>query len=167
MANKKGQGPLLFINQPFLRPPANKMQEVFRSKQVNFPSINEDNNNEEWKKKQVEKSEHSGDVENMKTANSDLSNKDTSALKPVQRFPTLNRVKPFKEMNVHERLEYLKNFPKALPPVLCVFYTAEQKHLGFLKEYEEDKVTIQFQNNTTQTFSAAEILNVVMIGIRR
>ena len=68
-----------------------------------------------------------------------------------------NRVKVFKEMNLIERLEYLANFPKALPPVPCVFITEEKNYQGYLVEYNDQEITIRIpnqdnRNNTSQRF---------------
>ena len=65
-----------------------------------------------------------------------------------------NRVKGFKEMNLIERLEYLANFPKALPPVPCVYYTEEKNYQGYLVEYNEQEITIRIPNQTTRNHTS-------------
>jgi hypothetical protein len=66
-----------------------------------------------------------------------------------------------------ERLEYLENFPKALPPAPCVFYTEEKNLQGYLVEYNEQDVTIRFPNQTTETISLKNLKDVMMIGIKK
>ncbi|WP_160720809.1 CotO family spore coat protein [Bacillus sp. USDA818B3_A] len=83
-----------------------------------------------------------------------------------QRSP-IKRVKPFKEMGLYERLDYLLNFPKVLPPVPCVFYTAEGNFQGYLTEYTDQHVTIRFHDQTIRTIPLEHMNNVVMIGIKR
>ncbi|PFO06229.1 hypothetical protein COJ85_07780 [Bacillus sp. AFS076308] len=79
----------------------------------------------------------------------------------------LKRVKPFKEMELLERLDYLINFPKVLPPVPCVFYTARGNFQGYLTEYTDQDVTIRFHNQTLKTIPLEQLTNVIMIGIQR
>ena len=78
-----------------------------------------------------------------------------------------NKVKSFREMNLMERVEYLDNFPKALPQVPCVFYTEEKNYQGYLAEYNEQDVTIRFPNQTTETIPFKNLKDVMMIGIKR
>ena len=80
---------------------------------------------------------------------------------------SLNRVKPFKDMGILERLDYLINFPKVLPPVPCVFYTAEENYHGFLTEYDQHQIVIQIHDQTSITIPVEELKSVMMIGIRR
>lgn len=79
----------------------------------------------------------------------------------------LKRVKPFKEMEINERLDYLLNFPKVLPPVPCNFYTNEGNYQGYLTEYDQHHVTIKFHDQTTKTFPLEELKDVMMIGIKK
>ncbi|MDR7076602.1 hypothetical protein J2Y03_001605 [Neobacillus niacini] len=80
---------------------------------------------------------------------------------------TFNRVKGFKEMNLIERLKYLANFPKAMPPVPCVFYTVEKNYQGYLVEYNEQEITIRIPNQTTETIPVQNLKDIIMIGIKR
>jgi len=90
----------------------------------------------------------------------------TAKQKGKQR-PFLKKVKPFKEMDLLERLDYLINFPKVLPPVPCVFYTARGTFQGYLTEYTDQDVTIRFHNQTSKTIPLEQLTKVMMIGIQR
>ena len=90
----------------------------------------------------------------------------TTKQKGKQR-PFLKKVKPFKEMDLLERLDYLINFPKVLPPVPCVFYTARGTFQGYLTEYTDQDVTIRFHNQTSKTIPLEQLTKVMMIGIQR
>lgn len=79
----------------------------------------------------------------------------------------MNRVKPFKEMDIQERLDYLINFPKVLPPVPCVFYTDQNNYQGYLSEYDDQQITIKLYDQTNKTIPLHELKNILMIGIKR
>lgn len=173
MTTKKGQGPLLFIHQPFARTPSNKnMQEVFTNRQKLEPF--EDEAESENKQQMIE--ENQGLVERIdlkpeKRSNNQLKlEKQTSVNTGHQqekKRTSLNRVKPFKDMDLHERLEYLINFPKVLPPVPCVFYTAQMNYQGYLSKYDDQEITVQLYDKSYKTISLDELTNILMIGIKR
>lgn len=154
MSSQKSGGPLLYIHQPFTRPPSVKMQEVFKNKQETL--LPEAEKNTIWAEEKV--SEYVPvSIEVPKTEK--IQNEQTTS--------SFNRVKSFKEMDLKERLEYLINFPKVLPPVPCVFYTADHNYQGYLIDYKEDQITIEFHDKTTKDLTVSELIDVIMIGIRK
>lgn len=163
MSNTKDQGPLFFIKQPFSRNPANyHMQEIFRSKLEAEPAMEENIRTDE-SKKNVPHAKMEKDSNGMETQIREAA----SSIPVENNRSSFNRVKPFKEMTVKERLEYLINFPKVLPPVPCVFNIDDEKHLGYLISYEDNQITIEYHNKTQRTFPVDDITNVIMIGIKR
>ncbi|WP_066368597.1 CotO family spore coat protein [Neobacillus fumarioli] len=162
MSNNRSQGPLLYIDQPFSRPPAAlNMQEVYTNKselkQSGFEQMLEPKGKRKTKK-----------GEQQEPVQMELSNQppDEAVSHQEKRHSSFKRVKPFREMNLTERLEYLLHFPKALPPVPCIFYTADQNHQGYLANFADDQVTIQFPDQTTITIPVSQLNNVMMIGIK-
>ncbi|MBS4212123.1 MULTISPECIES: CotO family spore coat protein [Neobacillus] len=165
MSNTKNQGPFFNIGQPFSRNHTNQnMQEIFRIKIDAEPEAEEEENlSTEENKKIVTNANRGAESLDAKTEKKNSA----SSIPPEHNRSAFKRVKPFKEMSVKERLEYLINFPKVLPPVPCVFYTKDEKHLGYLTSYEDNQITIQYHNKMQKTFYADEITNVIMIGIKR
>jgi hypothetical protein len=149
MTSQKSGGPLLYIHQPFTRPPSVNMQQVFKNKQ---DIVQHDPPRAE--EKVSEKVPIS--IEVPKTE-----------MSQTEQPSSFNRVKSFKEMDLKERLEYLINFPKVLPPVPCVFYTADNNYQGYLIDYNQDQITIEFHDKTTKNLSVSELKDVIMIGIRK
>jgi hypothetical protein len=145
MEKKTKRGPLLYVSQTFLDTPVKNMQEVFTNRQE--VQLAKTDLPKEPKVKEVKQE------------------KKTQSNQEKQR--AFNRIKGFKEMDLMERLEYLDNFPKALPPVPCVFYTEEKNYQGYLVEYNEQDVTIRFPNQTTETIPFKNLKDVMMIGIKR
>jgi hypothetical protein len=172
MEKKTKRGPLLYVSQTFLDTPMKNMQEVFTNREeVPLPieepqSIVEPQPEEEGKKKKffevsLAKSEIPKEPKEKEV-------KQDHSIQLKQEKPrTFNKIKGFREMNLMERLEYLENFPKALPPAPCVFYTEEKNLQGYLVEYNEQDVTIRFPNQTTETISLKNLKDVMMIGIKR
>ncbi|MEH7336653.1 CotO family spore coat protein [Neobacillus drentensis] len=159
MPKKRSQEPLLFINQPISKTPSNQnMQEVYTNRHEREQQ-KEDNHKVETKNK-VKKEAMPDDIV-MEAA------KKESKPQQEKSQSIFSRVKPFKEMNIKERIEYLLNFPKVLPPPPCVIYTSENRYQGILIEYTDNRVTIQSPDQSTNTILLEDIKNVIMIGIKR
>ncbi len=165
MSKKKSKGPLLYIHQPFARTPATNMQDTYSIKldevliEVEMPIEVESKKKISLVKKDIEpepKNMEENKLENpQKTSISD------------KHHSTFKRVKPFKEMNVIERLEYLINYPIVLPPPPCVFITDEGNYQGYLTKYDGNDVTIRFHDQTMKTVSVNTLKNVMLIGIKK
>jgi hypothetical protein len=166
MEKQTKRGPLLYISQPFSNQPANNMQEIFSNRQERQLPIEEPSHVEEVKKKKgfevsLAKTEKPKETKMMEIK------KDTISDKKHDSHLKFNRVKGFKEMNLQERLEYLANFPKVLPPVPCVFYTEEENYQGYLLEYNDNELKIQFPNQSIEIIPVNDLKDIMMIGIRR
>lgn len=161
MSKKKSQRPLLYVDQSFSRDPSNSnMQEVYTNKR-------EQERGEDIRKKiSLAKREHIEPIP-IEVNNSKDSQPASSFQHQEKHKTSFTRVKPFKDMDLTERLDYLINFPRVLPPVPCVFFTAEKNYQGYLKEYDGRQVTIQFHDQTSKTFPLEELTNVIMIGIKK
>jgi hypothetical protein len=180
MEKKTKRGPLLYVSQTFLDTPMKNMQEVFTNRQevqlpIEEPQLEEESNRESNKetnkKKFFEVSLAKAEIPKEAKEPKEPKEKEMKyghSIQPKQEKPrTFNKVKGFREMDLMERLEYLENFPKALPPVPCVFYTEEKNLQGYLVEYNEQDVTIRFPNQTTETILLKNLKDVMMIGIKR
>jgi hypothetical protein len=166
MEKNTKKGPLLYVSQTFLNTPIKNMQEVFTTRQevqlpIEEPKLEEEQN----KKKFFEVSLAKTDLPKESRVKEVKQEKTNKINQENQRI--FNRVKAFKEMSLLERLEYLDNFPKALPPVPCVFYTEEKNYQGYLVEYNEQDVNIRIPNQTIETIPFRSIKDILMIGINR
>jgi hypothetical protein len=166
MEKKTKRGPLLYVSQTFLNTPMKNMQEVFTNRQeVQLPTEDPRLEEEDNKKKGFEVSLDKKDL--PKESKAKAVKQEQSVQPKQEQARKFNKVKSFREMNLMERLEYLGNFPKALPQVPCVFYTEEKNYQGYLAEYNEQEVTIRFPNQTTETIPFKNLKDVMMIGIKR
>jgi len=165
LAIKKSQGPMLFVNQSFLRPPSNlNMQEVYTNRQELAPFEDAPPMLEETKKTNPIAKEEIVLEKKVKSKEPEV---DSESNQKGKHRHSLKRVKPFKEMDLLERLDYLTNFPKVLPPVPCVFYTTQGNYQGYLTEYTDQYVTLQFHDQTSKTLPLEQLTNIIMIGLKR
>ncbi|MEH7354667.1 CotO family spore coat protein [Neobacillus drentensis] len=166
MSKMKSKGPLLYVHQTFSRTSTNHNNQEFYTNKRNLESLEEENLtvNETHKKSSRTKKDLFQEPIPIDVVKSE--NLQTAQQQQTHRR-SINRVKPFKEMDLNERLDYLINFPKVLPPVPCVFYTAEKNYQGFLAEYDHHQVTIKFHDQTVKTVPLEELTDVIMIGIKK
>jgi len=157
MSTKKRKGPLLYIHQPFARTPATNMQDTYTIRQE-LVEPDEEMPSEDDSKKTISLAKKQLVPEQITKDMTKFQNKKQTSL---------NRVKPFKEMNLEERLDYLINYPKVLPPAPCVFVTEEKNYQGYLIEYDSEDVTIRFHDQTTKTMPVHALKNVLLIGLKK
>ena len=168
MSKKTSKGPLLFIHQPFARTPANNMQDIYTSRQEDVQVEEEEPIEVESKKKiSLAKKEILQEPIPKEVTKSDNPQTTSAPTNQGNHHSSFKRVKPFKEMNVEERLDYLINYPKVLPPPPCVFITDEGNYQGYLTEYDGNEVTIRFHDQTMKNVSVNALKNVMLIGIKK
>jgi len=82
-----------------------------------------------------------------------------------QKKPAFRRLKSFKEMSIDEKLTYLLNFPKQLPPVPCIVITESQNVRGFVIGKDEQFVQLNLMNESVMKIALKSIQEVKMIGL--
>ena len=165
MSRKQGPGPLLYLHQPFARTPANhSMQEMYSSKQEQEPI-------DEMTQGKLPSAIAGEMQQSRKPASPEITDKEKyqqeAAVLKAKSKPAFTKVKPFKEMEVREKIEYLLNLPSVLAPIACVFYTLDGKYQGFVIGEEANQLTIKTAGETTHIVPISDITNIVMIGIRK
>jgi hypothetical protein len=184
---KRTKEPMLYIHQPSLKTPNLKMQEVYSAKQaeaMNKASSEIPSGTKRKKRKPAESQQDLGifgpvpiDLEVMEMKSEDVQeavnvfqtkNLEQNEIETNKKgTPSFQRVKPFKEMNVHERLDYLMEFPKQLPPVLCIFETGNGPVSGFISSRpSKDLVEITLLDKTIQRMKVDDLRQVKMLGFR-
>jgi Spore coat protein CotO len=83
-----------------------------------------------------------------------------------QAMYSFNRIKGFKEMTIVEKLNYLENFPKQLPPVPCIFMTKNSSIKGFLQKVTEEMVEIKQFNDKNIEQNMNDLTDIRMIGLK-
>jgi hypothetical protein len=79
---------------------------------------------------------------------------------------TFKRVKSFKEMNTEEKVDYLVNFPKLLPPVPCVFIMSNSSIRGFLVSKIEEEIEIKTFDEKIIHIQTNELNDIKIIGFK-
>jgi hypothetical protein len=166
MKKKTKRGPLLYITKPFSGVPKNNMQEVYTNRHVQQEMPLDVPKEESVKKKNIFKVSLAKTDAPVEAATPAEMPEQASQTKAEEKR-SFKRVKSFKEMDIGERLEYLRNFPKAFPPVPCVFRTGEKPYQGYLLDYNEQEVTIKLPDQSTEIIARNAITEVAMIGIKK
>jgi len=68
-------------------------------------------------------------------------------------------------MDVEEKLDYLANFPRQLPPVPCLFQTEGKAVRGILKEKNNREVIVKLFDQTESTILIKDLVEVRMVGL--
>jgi hypothetical protein len=185
VTDKKEMEPLFYIQQPILKFPENKMQTVYSSRKAELerkkrqletgselhdhPTIEKHKKKleEEAVKKVTDQEKVQEAIEEFESGREEKKEGPSFAFTTEKRKPSFQRVKSFKEMNTTERLDYLIDFPKQLPPIPCIFETEEKAIRGFLASKDEEWIEIKLFNETTEKISIQLLKEVKMIGLRR
>ncbi|MEH7484011.1 CotO family spore coat protein [Neobacillus drentensis] len=162
MSENKSKGPLLYIHQPFARTPATNMQDIYMSRQEEEELVEEEKLLEAESKKKIVQEP----IGTEASRSDNPATKSPTSIQERQHSP-FNRVKPFKEMDIKERLDYLIKYPIVLPPPPCVFITEEKSYQGYLTEYDGNEVTIRFHDKSTKTVPVHELKGVILIGLKK
>ncbi|WP_180968082.1 CotO family spore coat protein [Cytobacillus massiliigabonensis] len=190
MTKRKEKEPLFYIQQPTFQFPSIKMQETYSSKRAELLKRAQMNETIETNTKQETEEEKLSGT-SQKEAHEELNKTDLFQQEKLQdtleefetdrrkqeentAFPfrterkhSFQRVKSFKEMSIMERLQYLMEFPKQLPPVPCLFIANGNTIKGFLNNQLNEFVEIKLLNGETMKISLKELEDIKMIGLRR
>ncbi|KIL47430.1 CotO family spore coat protein [Jeotgalibacillus campisalis] len=169
MSNKeerKAHNPLLYIDQPSFKSSKPVMQQVYQTTRTRDKDDKKEDNKELTAKKKI-KAKPLGyvyDDEKSEKApvskHTELEKADEVLSRPTvaERFKPL---KPFKEMNVSERLDYLKPFIGKRAPFICLFEFEDKTRVkGVLNECAEEKVTIAAKDGELITRKKDELKNI-------
>jgi hypothetical protein len=180
--------PLLYIHQPEFQPPEGKMQESFSAKQAEkrkqqlLKQKKPQNTlaDSEEKKPAKTKEVHEESVLESTTNKNKTPLSAEQVQKTIEEYDntssndnqkrqhqgfSFRRVKPFREMDVNERLDYLANFPKQLPPVPCLFQTENKAMRGILMEKSTDQIVLKLFDKTEVAIPVEDIIEVRIIGL--
>ncbi|WP_026583734.1 CotO family spore coat protein [Bacillus sp. J33] len=182
MAGEKEKEPLFYIQQPKFQFPETRMQTVYSSRKAeldrkkklleNSPEL------DATIEKNKKKAEESADVnvaeqekvqetiEEFEASREEKKEAAPFAFTTGKRKPSFQRVKSFKEMNTAERIDYLIDFPKQLPPIPCIFETDEKAKRGFLLSKDEERIQVKLFDESVEQIRIQSIKEIKMIGLR-
>ncbi|GIN62991.1 hypothetical protein J27TS8_29840 [Robertmurraya siralis] len=182
--NQKKRDPLLFIQRQDNKPIKGKMQETFSLKQAekNQQSLQRQKDEirmtEAGEKKRKNKGyilEEEEPIFGAPASNDEITQSAKEVQEAIEGYEgkakghehgfSFKRVKPFREMNIEEKLDYLTHFPRQLPPVPCLFQTEDKVLRGILKEKKEQEVIVKLFDKTEVTIPTKDLIEVRMIGL--
>ncbi|MBL4952416.1 CotO family spore coat protein [Neobacillus sp. OS1-32] len=169
MAKKRTKGPLLYINQTFTRTPFSpNNQEIYTSKREIEEFVEGEAAVQGKESKELKTGIFREPIPIEIEQTDQKQNQVPDGSLPNEKVVShLKRVKPFNEMDVKERIDYLLNIPKVLPPIPCVFYTTTENYQGYLAGFVDNEITIQFHNKSTKTIPLDQLKNIIMIGLKK
>lgn len=178
MTEKREKEPLFYIQQPNFQIPENRMQTIYSSRKAEQErkqneSVPDSAVHNEVPKVPEEKIENTaGQMEVQEAIEEFESGREEKkgesfAFTAEKRKPSFNRVKSFKEMDTLERLDYLIDFPKQLPPIPCIFETGEKVLRGFLVSKHEEWIEVKLFDERIEKLNLQSLNAVKMIGLRR
>ncbi|MCE4050496.1 MULTISPECIES: CotO family spore coat protein [Bacillaceae] len=163
--------PLLFQHTPF---PAENMQSTFSARKAQTRKRREEIENAALQaaktktEKQTDK-EHIGMIESpgaVRDKIHDYNVEQAEQQESQERKPAFRRLKSFREMGIEERLTYLFNFPKQLPPVACILTVEENQQIrGFITGKDDKKVSVKLMDGEEISLFTKKITDVRMVGI--
>ncbi|MDG5473010.1 CotO family spore coat protein [Jeotgalibacillus sp. ET6] len=165
---KKAHNPLLYIDQPSFECSKPVMQQVYQTSRTKEKDDKKALGQESTPKKKVKAKPLGYVYEDEKSEKLSLKNqieieeeqeKEAPARHSViERFKPL---KPFKEMDVSERLDYLKPFIGKRAPFICLFEFEDKTRVkGVLNECGEEEVTIAAKDGELVKRKKEELKNI-------
>jgi len=158
--NKEGnkEEPLLYIHQPKFQKPERKMQDSYLSEDLTENVEMERTVPQEERKMQTftlppldaeQRIEVVQDIPEEKEE--EVVKKPVSAADYFRRNAAatsrkswnLKPVKPFSDMSIPEKLQYLSGFPSSKQPYPCEFITEKQRYRGTLSKFENDQILLK------------------------
>ncbi|KML45960.1 MULTISPECIES: CotO family spore coat protein [Bacillaceae] len=178
MTEKREKEPLFYIQQPNFQIPENRMQTIYSSRKAEQERKQKENLLDFAVPKEVQKvpeekvEKTAGQMEVQEAIEEFESGREEKkgasfAFTTEKRKPSFNRVKSFKEMDTLERLDYLIDFPKQLPPIPCTFETGEKAIRGFLVSKNEEWIEVKLFDERIEKINLQSLNAIKMIGLRR
>lgn len=182
MPKKQQKEPFLHIQQTGIKPPVGHMQEIFISRiaekekkelaKEHLEQHDDKSVAEEKKATQADrKNEQELIIKNQENEEKELEDRKTnpssfSANQERKPRSSFQRLKGFKEMTIMERVNYLVDFPKQIPPVSCIFETEEKTVRGIFVGKTDDSIDIRKHDGKITTIPIESLKDVKMIGLR-
>lgn len=126
----------------------------------------------ELEEKQIKKSKDKNEVKETTTLSSEQVQQTIeeydlkqTEVKQKKHGYGLRRLKTFREMDIEEKLDYLHQFPKQLPPVPCLFQTANKALRGLLLDKTDDHIVLRLLDKSEATVGIKDLIEIRMIGL--
>ncbi|MDF2946222.1 MAG: hypothetical protein K0S51_901 [Bacillales bacterium] len=163
-----GKGPLMYIVQPNLDIGTGRMQKSFITKKnKNVVQIDHDGKMsyeqaaeaDKVAEKVSEKSRIKNNKQEATVAQVELTEEKSQAIVTGVR-------KPFKDMTVDEKINYLINRPVYIPKIPCEVKTSDETFVGYVESYKNGVLTL-VSNSDLNGFRANsnEIVSIRLLGI--
>jgi Spore coat protein CotO len=165
----KNKKPLLYIHQPELREVKSNMQSNYRS-----PNIKTDSAKQKESVSIVKKKKREYLQEDLDSIQAEMEIEQEEQGPQSQPQPKLGentgkfgfkKVKPFREMDLNEKLDYLTEFGDGKAPFPCVFTTENNSYKGVIFSANGTEVEIKPFQGEHVKLNKNDIKSIKMIGL--
>jgi hypothetical protein len=122
---RKRMNPLLYIDQPEYQDVSNSMQDKFKFR-----------GNEQFDGAEIQQPE-----DNTGETPVAIDTLENSSEESPERVEEIEK-KPFKEMSIEEKIEYLAQFPASIVKIQYSFITPENRVVGYFISKEDDYIKV-------------------------
>lgn len=151
---KKREKPLLYIHQPEYPELSTSMQEKYHfndrvnNNEIENTPVEEQNKQESSVAVELEKVEEQ-DISNVleesvtsKDVEESVTSKDVKESVTSKEVEESKKKRPFNELSIIEKIEYLEQFPVSIVKIQYSFVTVEEKIVGYFVSNEEDQIRV-------------------------
>jgi hypothetical protein len=162
----KNKKPLLYVHQPDLREVKANMQSSYRSPNIKTDSAKQKESFSIVKKKKREYLQE--DLDSIQ-AEMEIEQEEKQEPQPKLDESTgkfgFKKVKPFREMNLNEKLDYLTEFGDGKAPFPCIFTTENDSYKGVIFSAKGTEVEIKPFQGEHVKLNRNDIKSIKMIGL--
>jgi Spore coat protein CotO len=162
----KNKKPLLYVHQPDLREVKANMQSSYRSPNIKTDSAKQKESFSIVKKKKREYLQE--DLDSIQ-AEMEIEQEEKQEPQPKLDENTgkfgFKKVKPFREMNLNEKLDYLTEFGDGKAPFPCIFTTENDSYKGVIFSAKGTEVEIKPFQGEHVKLNRNDIKSIKMIGL--
>jgi hypothetical protein len=180
--NSKARTPLLYIQQPSLKETRANMQQSYSTKNAK-PKPNEKQIKDQSAEKKPKRRKRSFFEEELGTLYGEGPLQESAKPEPEQeeikageesenkeleqrnKSFSFKPLKPFRDMDLDEKVDYLSRYINGKAPFPCEFITKEERHRGILLQSEKDILVIKTFQGDEVEFSRSSLEAIKIIGL--
>jgi G3E family GTPase len=155
--------PLLYIQQPKLQEVKGNMQVTYRSAKPIEKKVNVPNQSIELDLKKHRDAENRNEKTDHKEKSEDTPKNEKED--QMSAASTFRRLKPFKELNLEEKLEYISASINGKVPFPCEFSTETVSYKGVLSINNEHEIKLKTFQGEEVTIAKESLKSIKMIGL--
>ena len=172
---KAGKEPLLYINQPRLEDVKGNMQVTYRSSKNKLQPKQEEtqtviDNKTEVREQQdghyLDELKHPFHTRGVEDSGPGAVQSTTLETQRKSATASFRKLKPFRDLTIEEKLEYISASISGQVPFPCEFSTGEVSVKGVIQDDEGDEITVKSFNGEVVRIRKNTLQTIKMIGLQ-